>query len=91
MLSLSSVYLNPHPKFTRDFIEKTLGENLSKIDKIRLLLGRKRPKEKIENTMRLLKKLLLETGVFPIDINSVNYNLEVEPLRIYFTEDEVPV
>ena len=82
ILPLTKIFLNPHPKFARNFIEKVLGENLGVIDKIRMALGKQRPKKKIENTVRLLTKLLIEKKIFPVTLSNVNYRLETAPQKI---------
>jgi len=87
-LPLSKIFLNPHPKFTRDFIENVLGENLGVIDKIRIALGRQRPKRKIENVVRLMNKLLIEKRIFPVTLSDVNYHVETIPQKIVIIGEE---
>jgi len=86
-LPITKIFLNPHPKFARDFIEKVLGENLGVIDKIRMALGRQRPKKKIENTVRLITKLLIKKKIFPATLSNVNYRLETAPQKIVIIGD----
>jgi len=87
-LPVTKIFLNPHPKFTRDFIEIVLGENLGAIDKIRMALGRQRPKKKIENTVRLINKLLIEKKVFPVILSNVYYHLKTVPQKIVIIGEE---
>jgi len=82
ILPTDNVLLNPHPKYTRDFIEKEIGEKLSDIEKIQRVLGGHRPKRKIEDIKALIKKLLIENNVFPLKLSDVEYNLELTPQRI---------
>lgn len=87
-LPLAKIFLNPHPKFTRDFIENVLGENLGVIDKIRIALGRQRPMRKIKNVVRLMNKLLIEKRVFPVTLSDVNYHVETIPQKIVIIGEE---
>ncbi len=82
ILSADNVLLNPHPKYTRDFIEKEMGEKLSDIEKIQRVLGRQRPKHKIESIRALIEKLLIENKVFPLKLDDVEYSLELTPQKI---------
>lgn len=82
ILSADNVLLNPHPKYTRDFIEKEMGEKLSDIEKIQRVLGRQRPKRKIESIRVLIEKLLIENNVFPLKLDDVEYSLGLAPQRI---------
>lgn len=79
MLSMDEVVLNPHPKYTRDFIEKQIGEKVSEIEKIQRALGRQRPKHKIESIKALIKRLLIESKVFPLKLGEIEYSLELTP------------
>ena len=87
-LPLTKIFLNPHPKFTREFIENVLGENLGVIDKIRIALGRQRPRKKIEKVVILINKLLVENRVFPATLSNVNYNVETIPQKIVIIGEE---
>ena len=82
-LSMDEVILNPHPKHTRDFIEKQLGEKISEIEKIQRALGRQRPKRKIESIKAFIKRLLMENKVFPLKLSDVEYALELTPQIIF--------
>jgi len=78
-LPLNRVVLNPHPKHTRDFIEKLLGERISEIEKIQRVLSGQRPKRRIENTKTFIKKLLVENNAFPLRLSDVEYTIELTP------------
>jgi len=79
VLSMDKIVLNPHPKYTRDFIEKQIGEKINEIEKIQRALGKLRPKYKIENIRALIKRLLIESKVFPLKLGDVEYSLELAP------------
>ncbi len=81
----SKIFLNPHPKFTRDFIQENVGENLRVIDNIRTAIGRQRPKKKLESITKLVRDVLKEKGVFPIKISNVTYDFELIPLKFVLT------
>jgi len=87
-LSADNILLNPHPKYTRDFIEKEIGEKLSEIERTQRALGRQRPKHKMENIRTFIKKLLIKNNVFPLKLNDVEYSLELTPQRIVFLGEE---
>ena|GEM_PF-4024937 len=82
-LSANDVVLNPHPKHTRDFIEKELSEKISEVEELQRDLGRQRPKHKIDSIKNYVEKLLKETGVFPIRLSNVEYTLELSPQIIF--------
>ena len=88
-LSTNDVMLNPHPKHTRDFIEKKLGEKISKVEEFQRVLGVQRPKRKVNDIMRYVKELLMDNGVFPIRLSNVEYTLELAPQIIVPMRGEV--
>jgi len=88
-LSANDVMLNPHPKHTRDFIEKELGEKISEVEELQRVLGRQRPKHKVNNIMKNVKELLMDNGVFPIRLSNVEYTLELAPQIIVPTRGEL--
>ncbi len=87
IIEAKNIYLNPHPIHTRKFINKILGEKLSNIEKKQRLLGIQRPKEKIFKIIEILKKLFIETKVFPLTISNVQYSLEITPQKIVWGEE----
>jgi len=82
VLPTDNIVLNPHPKFTRDFIEGELGEKLSHMERVQKTLGTKRPKHKMEDIRYLIEKLLIGNKIFPLRLGDVEYNLELTPQTI---------
>ena len=84
-LPADNVWLNPHPKHTRDFICDKLGELLDEVWKEQRKYGNVRPKAKIRMIREYLEKLLVKTGVFPLRISDVEYNLDLRPQKLLLT------
>jgi len=87
-LLADSIWLNPHPKHTRDFIRDVLGENLDEVWMQQRKYGSVRPKVKIEMVREYIKKLLIENGVFPLRISNVEYSLDMRPQKLLLVSSD---